>query len=63
MHALKIAVEASRTIASAVIEVDAKDVASRSFYAKYAFQSLPDDPLHMYLPMATARALIEQPGE
>ncbi len=63
MHALKIALEASRTIASAVIEVDAKDVPSQSFYAKYGFQSLPDDPLHMYLPMATARELIEQPGE
>lgn len=63
VHALKIAVEASRTIASAVIEFDAKDAASRSFYAKYGFQSLPDDPLHMYLPMATARELIEQAGE
>lgn len=57
---MKIAVEASDTIASAVIEVDAKDESSRSFYAKYGFQSLPDDPLHMYLPMATARELIEQ---
>ncbi len=63
MHALKIAVAGSRTIASAVIEVDAMDVASQSFYAKYGFQSLPDDPLHMYLPMATATELIEQPGE
>ncbi len=63
MHALRIAVEASRTIASAVIEVDAKDAASQSFYAKYDFKSLPDDPLHMYLPMAKARELIEQPGE
>ncbi len=62
-HALKIAVEVSETIASAVIEVDAKDAASQSFYAKYGFQSLPDDPLHMYLPMATARELIEEPGE
>ena len=63
IHALKIAVEVSKTIASAVIEVDAKDAASQSFYAKYGFQSLPDDRLHMYLPMATARELIEQPGE
>ena len=63
MHALTIAVKVSKTIASAVIEVDAKDAASQSFYAKYGFQSLPDDALHMYLPMATARELIEQPGE
>lgn len=60
MHALTIAVEASETIGSAVVEVDAKDAVSQSFYAKYGFQSLPDDPLHMYLPMATARELIER---
>lgn len=58
IHALKTAVHASQTIASAVIEVDAKDAPAQSFYAKYGFQSLPDDPLHMYLPMATARQLI-----
>ncbi len=58
MHALKIAVESAQTVASAVIEVDAKDAASQSFYTKYGFQSLPDDPLHMYLPMATAREVI-----
>lgn len=63
IHGLRIAVEGAGTIASAVIEVDAKDEVSQSFYAKYGFQSLPDDPLHMYLPMATARELIEQPGE
>ncbi len=59
VHALKIAVEISETIASAAIEVDAKDEPSRSFYAKYGFESLTDDRLHMYLPMATARELIE----
>lgn len=61
-QALKIAVEASETVASAVIEVDAKDAASQSFYARYGFQRLPDDSMHMYLPMATARELIERPG-
>lgn len=63
IHALRIAVEVSSTIASAVIEVDAKDEASQSFYAKYGFRSLPDDALHMYLPIATARELIEQSGK
>ena len=62
MHALKIAVKASVTVASAVIEVDAKDAASQSFYAKHGFKNLLDDPLHMYLPMATAREIIEQRG-
>ena len=58
IHALKIAVETSEAVASALIEVDAKDAASQAFYAKHGFASLPDDSLHMYLPMATARELI-----
>ncbi len=33
-----------------------------SFYAKYGFEMLTDDRLHMYLPMATARELVEQSG-
>lgn len=57
MHAMKIAVETADSVASAVIEVDAKDAGAQAFYAKYGFRSLPDDVLHMYLPMATARAL------
>ncbi len=61
MHALKICVESAATVAAAVIEVDTKDEAARRFYAKYGFDSLPDDPLHMYLPMATARALFKTP--
>lgn len=60
VEALTVAVRVSEAIASAAIEVDAKDEASRSFYAKYGFVSLTDDRLHMYLPMATARALLEQ---
>ncbi len=63
VEALRIAVRASETIASAVIEVDAKDDTSRSFYAKYGFESLADDQLHMYLPMATAREIIESMSE
>lgn len=62
VHALKIAVEISETIASAAIEVDAKGEASQLFYARYGFKSLLDDRLHMYLPMATARELVEQSG-
>lgn len=57
MHALQMCVESAATVAAAVIEVDAKDEAARRFYAKYGFESLPDDRLHMYLPMATARGL------
>lgn len=58
VHALKLAVETAEIVASAVVEVDAKDEQSRSFYAKYGFEGLADDALHMYLPMADARALV-----
>jgi ribosomal protein S18 acetylase RimI-like enzyme len=60
MHALRIAADACEVVAAAVIEVDAKDASAQAFYAKYGFQSLPDDTLHMYLPMATARHLFEK---
>jgi hypothetical protein len=52
--------ELSETIASAAIELDAKDEQSRAFYGKYGFESLTNDRLHMYLPMATARELVRQ---
>jgi GNAT superfamily N-acetyltransferase len=54
-HALRVAVTGAESIASAVIEVDAKDDAARSFYAKFGFRSLKDDRLHMFLAMETAR--------
>lgn len=60
VEALRVAVVASETVAAAAIEVDAKDEASREFYARYGFESLMDDRLHMYLPMTTARELVER---
>jgi GNAT superfamily N-acetyltransferase len=57
-YALRVAVAGAESIASAVIEVDAKDDVSRSFYAKFGFQSLKDDQLHMFLPMETARQAV-----
>jgi GNAT superfamily N-acetyltransferase len=35
------------------IEVDAIDEQAKAFYEKYGFVALLDDPLHLYLPMAT----------
>lgn len=57
-YAFRVAVEGAEAIASAVIEVDAKDDTARSFYARFGFRSLTDDQLHMYLSMETARQLI-----
>jgi GNAT superfamily N-acetyltransferase len=59
-YALRVAVAGAESIASAVIEVEAKDDAARSFYAKFGFRSLKDDRLHMFLPMETARQALGQ---
>jgi GNAT superfamily N-acetyltransferase len=56
--ALHVAVDGAESIASAVIEVDAKDDTARSFYARFGFRSLTDDRLHMFLSMETARQVI-----
>jgi len=37
------------------VEVDAIDEQARSFYLKYGFVSLRDDPRHLFLPVATIR--------
>jgi predicted N-acetyltransferase YhbS len=54
-YALRVAVQGADVIASAVIEVDAKDESARAFYSQFGFRNLVDDQLHMYLPMETAR--------
>src|SRR5437588_9239854 len=35
------------------VEVDAIDEEARAFYEKYGFTALQDDPLHLYLPLAS----------
>lgn len=55
--AIRMCVETADRVGAAVIEVDAKDERAQAFYSKYGFKSLPDDALHMYLPMFTARQL------
>lgn len=58
VHALRIAVRVADEVASAVIEVDVIDDRARRFYEHFGFRRLPDDELHVYLPMADARVLI-----
>ncbi|HEY3242400.1 MAG TPA: GNAT family N-acetyltransferase [Phycisphaerae bacterium] len=60
VFAMRIAVQTAERVASAVIEVDALDERARIFYRRYGFARLPDDELHMYLPMADASALVER---
>lgn len=38
--------------------LDATDEDAKSFYARYGFQELTDDPLHLFLPMETLRMLV-----
>ncbi len=58
IHAIRIAVETAEQVASAVIEVDVINERAQAFYAHYGFARLPDDALHMYLPMADAKTLM-----
>jgi GNAT superfamily N-acetyltransferase len=59
VRALRVAVRTAERVASAVVEVDALDDQVRKFYEHYGFARLPDDELHLYLPMADAKALIQ----
>jgi len=60
IHALRVAVQTAAQVASAVIEVDALNEPVRKFYERYGFSSLADDQQHLYLPMADAKALVQQ---
>jgi ribosomal protein S18 acetylase RimI-like enzyme len=43
--------------------VDAKDEAARSYYARYGFITLEDNPLEMFLPLSLLRTLDISTGE
>jgi ribosomal protein S18 acetylase RimI-like enzyme len=60
VQAFRQAVQTAELVASAVIEVDAIDEAAREFYEHFGFSSLIDDRQHLYLPMATARTLVQR---
>ena len=57
MDALRRALDATNTIASVAVIVDAKDDAAIRFYKKYGFIDLRDHPHRLFIPMATVRAL------
>lgn len=57
IDALSRSLVASRTVASVAVMVDAKDDAGASFYARYGFQPLPDQPLRLFVPMKMLEAL------
>lgn len=55
IDALKRSVRVAVEFGVVAMEIWAKTERARSFYARYGFVSLEDDPLHLYLPLATAR--------
>jgi ribosomal protein S18 acetylase RimI-like enzyme len=55
-NALRRAIESD--IAAAVMIVDAKDAQAADFYRHHGFMTLGSDPLHLFLPLATAKSLL-----
>jgi len=50
---------ATAEIAAYAFVVDAKDASAAEFYAHYGFAALPEQPLFLFLPLATVKSLIE----
>ena len=57
MEALEKCVVASRQVASWAVYVEAIDGEAASFYQKYGFIVLPEDPLKLFLPMKTLETM------
>jgi GNAT superfamily N-acetyltransferase len=58
-HALQLATRAADMIGIFGVEVYAKHETAAAFYRRFGFVPLEDDRLHLYLPVHTARTLIE----
>ena len=59
MDALRRAVDATKTIASVAVVVEAKDDAAVRFYKKYGFIELPDHRNRLFIPMASVKRMLE----
>lgn len=57
LDAMERIIRAADSIGIHAIEVWAKDEDAKSFYAKYGFVPLLDDPLHLYISIQTIRKL------
>jgi GNAT superfamily N-acetyltransferase len=57
LDALRRAQLLAEQIGIRAVEVDAIDEAARSFYLRFGFRSLADEPRHLYLPMQVLRKL------
>jgi ribosomal protein S18 acetylase RimI-like enzyme len=61
VDALRRAFVGSRQIAALAVVVDAKDASARSFYERYGFRSLRDDPRRLFRSMETIAELVAAP--
>ncbi len=61
-HALHRTQLVSEVVGAYAVVVDALNDRARKFYLRYGFQTLLDDPLHLYLTLADIRALALEPG-
>ena len=59
-HFLETACHVAERIGVFAVDLFSKDDDAKRFYLKYGFILLQDDPFHMYLPMATVRAIFAQ---
>lgn len=58
LDALQRSLDLAQGLGVHAIEVDALDEDAARFYRKYGFTPLLDDPLHLFLPLATVEALL-----
>ena len=63
VDALKRIIAASQTLAIFAVVVDAIDAPAAAFYARMGFKAVPDAPLRLILPLATATQAATQPRE
>jgi GNAT superfamily N-acetyltransferase len=59
-HFLKAACDVADRIGVFAVDLFSKDDDAKRFYLKYGFIPLQDDAFHLYLPMATVRAMFLQ---
>jgi GNAT superfamily N-acetyltransferase len=58
LDAFQRALDLSSALGVHAVEVDALDDIAAAFYRRYGFTPLLDDPLHLYLPMATVETVL-----
>lgn len=59
-HFLKTACDVAERIGVFAVDLFSNDDDAKRFYLKYGFIPLQDNPFHLYLPMATVRAMFAQ---